>query len=455
MMPEYPREAPLQLSQLNLDRNNYRLGSFVSQRETLEAMVQDQEKSLVNLADDILELGLDPTEYVIVAPDEEEDGMYVVLDGNRRVTALKLLRNPRLAAGSGIERRFVDLARDPRGPGPSELPCMIFESKQAAKPWIDRKHSTALEGRGREKWGAEGTTRANADNGVVRPWYAVREFLREAGESVDWIDDGLHRKTTTADRLFNSKAFKEGLGVRIDGADIIFANGNEDAGKRLLLAILEKMVEPEFSVTVVETTDDRWNWIEQFRDLAVHPPDEETGEGEGEGEGDDDQDNGTDGRGRRRRRTNLDRATLASRRQADALAIDDERLHRLFEEAKRLQVKNFPGTSSVLTRVFLELTVDHYIDEFSVPAPGGRPWRDVKLKEKVKAVMRHLDPANNDQRLVQPRRGVGGPDHLHSIESLHSFVHDAAADPNGTEIKQIWDRWHPLFQWAFESIDRS
>ena len=81
------------LSELRLDQKNYRTGPTATQRDALAAIIEDQKTKLVNLAEDILNVGLSPGEPIWVTRDIDNPGMYIVLEGNRRLTALKLLRN--------------------------------------------------------------------------------------------------------------------------------------------------------------------------------------------------------------------------------------------------------------------------------------------------------------------------------------------------------------------------
>ena len=84
------------LDKIKLDQENVRFGNDVAQnqREAIKLMLSAPEdaKKLLRLAEHIAEHGLDPTELQLVTPDD--DGNFIVLEGNRRLTALKLLQRP-------------------------------------------------------------------------------------------------------------------------------------------------------------------------------------------------------------------------------------------------------------------------------------------------------------------------------------------------------------------------
>ena len=99
------------LSELRLDQQNYRIGPVGTQRDALKEIIEDQKSKLANLAEDILAVGLSPGEQIWVTRDLNTKGSYVVLEGNRRVAALKLLETPALADGTEVEKAFHSLAK--------------------------------------------------------------------------------------------------------------------------------------------------------------------------------------------------------------------------------------------------------------------------------------------------------------------------------------------------------
>lgn len=69
------------LANLLLNPENPRYEPVTSQREALALIVHDQKMKLVNLAQDIITRGLNPTELPIVTPSEEgnEGNTFIVL----------------------------------------------------------------------------------------------------------------------------------------------------------------------------------------------------------------------------------------------------------------------------------------------------------------------------------------------------------------------------------------
>ena len=93
-----PTLKVLDVHQLLLDVDNPRLPSHApDQPSTIQAMASTQGKNLVGMAEHLLKYGPSPVDLPIVM--SAENGNFVVLDGNRRLTALKALENPGLIEG--------------------------------------------------------------------------------------------------------------------------------------------------------------------------------------------------------------------------------------------------------------------------------------------------------------------------------------------------------------------
>src|SRR5437016_12433228 len=96
----------ISLEYLLVDLQNPRYDPRTSQREALATIAQDQGEKLINLAEDIVDRGLNPSELAIVTP-AEDDNIYVVLEGNRRIAALKLISSPSLLTSLGLSQTLT------------------------------------------------------------------------------------------------------------------------------------------------------------------------------------------------------------------------------------------------------------------------------------------------------------------------------------------------------------
>jgi hypothetical protein len=487
-------EKDIPIANLKLDELNFRTDEVDSQRAAIRAMIDEQGDALIALAVHCLNHGLAPGERLLVIPDDEEGEVdsFVVMEGNRRTTAMKLLENPSLAVGTKIHGRFAELAREFSLRPRRSLPCVILPDREIALVWVEVKHSTGMNGAGVEKWSADGTARFREFvRGEVTRWRATLSFLRGQGIDVKSISIGIKGKTTAITRVLDTKAMRERLGVIFsqDGA-IEFENGDTVAGAYLLATMMKTMAEPSFSTNTVHSFDARTAFIEKFIHLATKLPpiekndenhgkdwgnsaipkpskDDSAGENKTAGNSKDGQEivpstsvENSRGKGQGVRRHPRERKTLASTSRGSAFSISDDRLNQLYIEARRLQVEKHTAIAAVLLRVFLELSCEHYLSSKKVPLPdsishrgGGRinNWHSfgVKLREKIEAAVSYAEASGGKLGFEEIRRGLGSQDHLHSPENLHSYVHGLKVIPSDRDLIIIWDRYHPLFSRIF------
>ena len=106
-------QLELSIDELLLDLNNPRLGPTSSQSEALASIVRLNPGHFQNLMESIRDDGLDPGDSLYVV--RSEDGQdFVVLEGNRRLSALKVLSNPDVLAGTDLpEATKMSLVREP------------------------------------------------------------------------------------------------------------------------------------------------------------------------------------------------------------------------------------------------------------------------------------------------------------------------------------------------------
>lgn len=171
-------------------------------------MVRRQGEKLLELAQDILDVGLSPGEPLWVAPDPRAQGKFVVLEGNRRITALKVMDNPALASGTDFEpayrrlnARFVETPR-------RVVRAALFDSVEEAAPWVERRHTNEQSGVGIQWWDPFAQDRAAKARGRSRNRSMVlMEHLSEEGDPEPLANRlGLDDRTTTVDRVLNTFA---------------------------------------------------------------------------------------------------------------------------------------------------------------------------------------------------------------------------------------------------------
>jgi hypothetical protein len=72
----------------------------LGQREALRELAKHLGRQLLALSADIVNHGLNPSDLPIVMPTGDDTKRYLVLEGNRRLAALRILENPEIILGA-------------------------------------------------------------------------------------------------------------------------------------------------------------------------------------------------------------------------------------------------------------------------------------------------------------------------------------------------------------------
>ena len=168
-------------------------------------------ENVFQLARDIAKHGVNPLEnFGLILAGKHQDGdarkTYVVVEGNRRICAIKLLNDPDLAPAN-LRKSFEKLAES--WTQIKSVPAVIFESRGDVDLWLDRIHSGLQGGIGRKEWNSEQKTRFNGENknrsSQALLDYAERKSMISAAERAG--------KLTTVQRFVANDVFREMLGL--------------------------------------------------------------------------------------------------------------------------------------------------------------------------------------------------------------------------------------------------
>lgn len=192
----------ISVRELMLWDENYRHGELKDEMTIINWFIQESADKVYNLAADILDKGiLDP--LIVV----RNNNMFCVFDGNRRMTAIKLMLSPSLSADNNIKKRFRAL-RDRNtsmvDEVASKMPILIYEEEEA-KVLIARRHNGEDGGRGIMPWKPE-AQEANRQNSGEKSKYKRASFIKsylEYTENLDLVHKSINEKgaISTWDRL--------------------------------------------------------------------------------------------------------------------------------------------------------------------------------------------------------------------------------------------------------------
>jgi len=126
------------------------------------------------------------------------------------------------------------------------------------------------------------------------------------------------------------------------------------------------------------------------------------------------------------------------------IAIETPRINDIYLELKRkLRVDDVPNAVGVLFRVFLELSVDAYMDRNSL-----KPGKDKSLAGKVLTVADSMLVSGlmSEKQAIPVREAVKSDDKLTLATNLNALVHNRDMMVGGNDLKAIWSRMAPFVE---------
>ena len=440
----------LKIDQLELDVANPRISKANNQVETLQRIIDDQDVKLGNLAESIVEDGLNPMDRLLVMKSESNNGKYTVLEGNRRAAAMKILKNPAVLTGldvrAALQKKLEKLAQtfDPATVEP--LPCYEVPTRAEGNAWIEQRHSGEDEGRGIVRWSGVASSRFRGR----APALQALDFVRQHGnlnEDQKKLIEGRF-PITTLDRLLSTPGVRSRIGFEIKDDKLLTSLPPDEALKPLRRMVLD-LAEKTVNVTKLKLKPQQIDYISQLD--AHDTPNLSKKRGAPrpvEGFSEQDFSGKTKTKTKKAKtRSKAPRTTAIPR--SCHLNITNPKIEEIYNELRVLQLVKHRHAIAVLLRVLLELSVDHYLTKatiaLTVTTPNGP--KDKSLKKKVDETVTHMVANGADKREFKGiTTALSNNNHPFSPELLHAYVHNRFFSPTERDLTTAWDNGQPLFE---------
>jgi hypothetical protein len=218
----------LKIGSLLLDQSNPRIPPVANQRDALQQVLDDQQEKLANLSESIVEEGISPIDLWFVEKSALHSGKWVVLEGNRRIAALKILSNPSvltdLTLSNSLKKRFETAAKSFSPTAVEPIWC-VATTRDDANLWIQRRHTGEDQGRGIVAWNGQAKDRFRGGS----PALQALEFVRLNGNLTSDQQAALSgRFITTLGRLVDSPAVRNILGLDLKKKELFSTVAADD-----------------------------------------------------------------------------------------------------------------------------------------------------------------------------------------------------------------------------------
>lgn len=440
---------------LILDPENYRLdkttGVALSEAQIIEQLVLRE--GVKGLASEIVTKGYMPVEDVIIV---EQNGRKLVVEGNRRLCAFKLLAKPKLAP-TDSQKFFERLKQKAGDELPSQIYCVIAPNRAEANVFIFSKH---------------------ADESFSKRWQSIRQaaFIANeiaAGKSIEevTVETGLSRSkiiegitgldlyrlsgtmdlsnrasvlmtspttfpfTALVERIFGAEEIRKVLGVELTERGIIGTAGSRDG----FLAVLKKIFEDLSEGTGDDAATRKYGTKEKAIKKISSFGYEAKGKGQWKAFRPEDvsfssaKDNGTPPPDN----FNKKKKFKKTKSRIEYLLPDDieveigtPKLAMLIRESKTIDISLYCHSAAVFLRCIFELALNEAMDARKCKDAilAAHPKKVFKGEVNVATILEEIKPNKLlDLKLTQDElRGVG---HLTkegplSFDLFHLFVHN-------------------------------
>lgn len=434
-------------SDLLIDIENPRLPTPNStQREAQRALASLLDRKLVALAKDIVSNGLNPADMPIITPEDDSNGVvrYRVLEGNRRLTAIRALENPEWLDGivdSKSLKEFKQLSAKYHESPLETITCLNVKDREAARHWIELRHTGENDGAGIVRWGSDEVDRFRARNGKADPVGKLLDFLEEKGK----LSPELRRKlpVTNLKRLFSSPDFRDKVGVKFKKGEVFFL-GTVDATCRALIHVIKDLTGTNpITVKDIYSSKDRSQYANSIPANVVVKP--STSGPSLLSTSEITKDVARDGKSRTASTARLARPRDRLIPPNLALKIDVPRIKEICIELKKLSLESYPNSVAVMLRVFLELSIDHYGAreqlEFEKLGQSGT------LATRMKRSIEHLKAAKKlDKNQAAAAIGLTQEKLIlaASVPTMNGYVHNKHLAPRPSDLRATWDNVQPF-----------
>ncbi len=476
---EPPFPALIDVASLDLDLHNPRLGSAVSnQTEALREMaIAQTEKKFLTLVGHIHKHGLNPADSFIVT--RRNSDSHTVLDGNRRLTAIKALGTPTALQNTLSDSAYSKLnsLHQTYITSPiSEVACIVFETRKSADPWIRLAHDGESEGAGRVRWSSQQRHKYNSSRSSGRTDPTTLEVLQ-------FVYDSGHMNVSTSEKHING-AFPVSILERLlSSPEVRLLLGIEKRDNKVfswypvyelakgLSAVVNSIGAKELRTKHVHSKEHRLNYIHNLADSDRPNSSNKLGEAIPLADifrGESGREQGVSERGDGHSAEPLNEAAGQDTTQESirpirhsntrnnlipentALRIPEGRINDIMVELKKLKLKATPNAIAVLFRTFLELSIDEYIELHRMTP---KVTVDSPLKKKIETVSTFLHDNKDMSKhsLLPVRRAISTDTDLNSVRTLHSFVHSRSHSPGREDLSAIWNSFEPFFEKIWEA----
>ncbi|MBN8871499.1 MAG: hypothetical protein J0H67_01570 [Rhodospirillales bacterium] len=416
----------LDLDDLIVNPANDRHGELENETAAIARLFALRESHMRNLTRDLVAQG-EVFEPPLVYPEGDK---FVVADGNRRTTCLKLLARPNRAPTVELQNFYREQRRAWVGEFPTKLQCRVEANRDRVDEILFRRHTGTQSGVGQSTW-----------DDRMKSNFVIRTGKGTTTNVADEIESRLSQATmapgnkiprSTLNRLLSAEPLRNRLGFSIKRGKFEYLC-DKDAVHRALLRVTEDLSLKKVTLNDLWNAEKKVRYIDRLDAEGVLPSISDTQLPAPKHH-----------RAARSKPSAPPRPAIRSTLipQIDYGVIWTPQLHRaraIWEELQfRLECSRHPNAISVLLRVLIELSIENYLHVQKMP----NVFENDKLGTKIVKISEHLHEAKKiDAKYKSIFRKAQNHEQLISTDTLNRYIHSPQFSPSPEHLKAFWDTW--------------
>ena len=303
MRPPFPlQDVSIRLIDLDL-RNSRFPRDAQSQADAFDLMLTTAGDDCMDMLRDLTRTGqMNSSDIPIVI---SQDGRYIMMEGNRRLTCLRLWTDPTLLRqDEALEKQYLSrverLIEDSAYAPPTEIRVAVAPNEADANVWIERKHTGGSGGAGTVAWGAAMKDRRRARKDPTKASRAMAFVELVSGEYSEEpdimaaLDTVRNDRYTFIQRFVDRSVVRDMIGLDFRQGKMAFRHGAE-LSLPIIRQVLSDFAQPKAEsgrtwARELDTVEDFREYLRKYLHLL---PDKSLPEAKSEG---DDKNDGNSGR---------------------------------------------------------------------------------------------------------------------------------------------------------------
>lgn len=418
------------LEALSVNRANDRHGELENETAAIAWLFHNFEVHMRNLTKDIV-LNGQVFEPPLVFPDSDQ---FILFDGNRRMTCLKLLDKPRRAPTIDLQDFFAEQRKKWKGDFPSTIQCQVETDRDRIDDILFRRHTGSQGGVGQSTWDDRMKSNFINRTGMGGGFNAADEIEKRLADAGMLPHKKLPR--SNLNRLLSGEAFRNRVGFTGAKGKFEFTH-DEPIVLKALRRIADDFANKYVVLGDIWDVDGKRAYLDGLETEGMLPTAAHSLASKVTAANPSEAKPAVRPTPTRSARPQKRNSLIPNTVYAIAWAGRIQRHKAIWEELQfHLNLTDHANAISVLFRVLVELSVENYIRQTQL----STVQQNDNLARRVLRVAEDLRRHNKiDQKYLELLSKFPQADALLSADTLNRYVHSPNFAPSPDHLRALWD----------------